>query len=132
MDAYAPLVNFWTSRGFVVIQPTFLDSRTLSANTKADHGEAVKAYLDHPRKLSMWRYRVEDIKHILGQLDRVEDSVPGLKARLDRSRITAAGHSFGAQTTAMLLGTRVIGPDGSLESGPMSTGSMHRCSVARS
>ena len=114
MDAYAPLVNFWAARGFVVIQPTFLDSRTLSANTKADHGEAVKAYLDDPRKLSMWRYRVEDVKRILDQLDRVEDSVPGLKARLDRSRIAAAGHSFGAQTTAMLLGVCFIGPDGSL------------------
>jgi pimeloyl-ACP methyl ester carboxylesterase len=114
MDGYAPLANFWAARGFVVIQPTFLDSRTLSPNPRASHSEAVQAYLDDPRKLSMWRYRVEDVKRILDQLDIVEDSVPGLKGRLDRSRIAAAGHSFGAQTTAALLGARVIGPDGSL------------------
>lgn len=114
MDGYAPLANFWAAHGFVVIQPTFLDSRTLSPNPKASHSEAVKAYLDDPRKLEMWRYRVEDVKRILAQLDFIEDSVLGLKGRLDRSRIAAAGHSFGAQTTAMLLGARVIGSDGSL------------------
>jgi dienelactone hydrolase len=114
MDGYAPLANFWAAHGFVVIQPTFLDSKTLSANPAASHSEAVKAYLGDPRKFDMWRYRVEDVKRILDQLDFIEDSVLGLKGRLDRSRIAAAGHSFGAQTTAMLLGARVIGPDGSL------------------
>lgn len=114
MDAYSPLVNYWASRGFVVIQPTFLDSRTLSRNPKADHGEAIKAYLDNPLKAIMWRYRVEDLKRTLDQLDFIEDAVPGLKGRLDRNRIAAAGHSFGAQTSATLLGTRVIGNDGSL------------------
>ncbi len=114
MDAYAPLANFWAAHGFVVIQPTFLDSRTLSANPKASHDEAVKAYLNAPRKLLMWRYRVEDVKHVLDQLAFIEDSVPGLKSRLDKSRISAVGHSFGAQTAAMLLGARVIGHDGSL------------------
>jgi predicted dienelactone hydrolase len=114
MDGYAPLVNFWAAHGFVVIQPTFLYSRTLSPNPKAEHSEALKAYLDDPRKLTMWRFRVEDMKHILDQLDLIEDAVPGLKGRLDRSRIAAAGHSFGAQTAGVLLGARVIGPEGSL------------------
>jgi dienelactone hydrolase len=115
MDGYAPLANFWASHGFVVIQPTFLDSRTLSSNPPATHGEAVKAFLDDPRKLIMWRYRVEDMKRILDQLDFVEDSLPGLKGRIDRSRIAAAGHSFGAQTTALLLGAKLVGPDRILE-----------------
>lgn len=114
MDAYAPLVNYWAARGFVVIQPTFLDSRSLSPNPKADHGEAVKAYLEDPRKPLMWRYRVEDFKLVLNQLDLIEDTVIGLRGRLDQTRIAAAGHSFGAQTTATLLGTRVINADGSL------------------
>ena len=114
MDAYAPLANFWAANGFVVIQPTFLDSKTLGPNPTASHGEAVKAYLADPRKLDMWRYRVADVKRILDQLDLIEDSVLGLKGRLDRRRIVAAGHSFGAQTTAMLLGARVIESDGSL------------------
>lgn len=113
-DDYAPLVNFWAARGFVVIQPTFLDSRTLSANPKASHGEAVKAFLENPRKISMWRYRIQDVKRILDQLDFIENTVPTLNGRLDKSRIAAAGHSFGAQTTAMLLGARVVGSDGGL------------------
>jgi len=114
MDAYAPLVNYWASQGFVVIQPTFLDSRTLSLNPKADHSEAVKAYLDDPRKQVMWRYRVEDVVRVLDQLEVIENAVIGLRGKLDLDRIAAAGHSFGAQTTAMLLGARVINPDGSL------------------
>ncbi len=114
LDGYAPLANFWAARGFVVIQPTFLDSRTLNPNPKASHSEAVQAFLDDPRKFTMWRSRVADVKRILDQLDFIEDSVLGLMGRLDRSRIAAAGHSFGAQTTALLLGARVIASDGSL------------------
>lgn len=114
MDEYLPLVNYWAGYGFVVIQPTFLDSRTLSPNPKADHTEAVKAYLRDPRKASMWRYRVEDLRYILNQLDFIEESVSFLKGRLDRTRIAAVGHSFGAQTTAALLGMRVLTEDGNL------------------
>src|SRR3569833_415273 len=29
-DGYAPLVDFWAAHGFVVVQPTHLDSRTLN------------------------------------------------------------------------------------------------------
>ena len=112
-DAYAPLVDFWVANGFVVIQPTFPDSKTLSSNPNATHSEALQAYLSNPLKNSIWQYRVEDVKHILDQLDSIEDASE-LKGRTDRTRITAAGHSFGAQTVAMLLGARVISPDGSL------------------
>ncbi len=101
-NGYAPLANFWAAYGFVVIQPTFLDSRTLALDP------------DDPRTPLIWRFRVEDMKRILGELDIIESSVPGLHGRLDRSRIVAAGHSFGAQTTGMLLGARIIGPDGSV------------------
>ncbi|SFD87239.1 Alpha/beta hydrolase family protein [Chitinophaga sp. CF118] len=102
LDGYAPLVNFWAANGFIVIQPTFLDSRTLALSP------------DDPRTPLIWRFRVEDMKRILDQLDLIEDSVLGLKGRLDRSRIAAVGHSFGAQTTGMLLGARIIGTDGTL------------------
>jgi dienelactone hydrolase len=111
-DGYAPLVNYWAAHGFVVIQPTFLDSRKLSIDPKAEHAEAVKAFLMDPRKSMMWRYRVADVKRVLDQLDLIEASFPGLKGRLDRTRIVAAGHSFGAQTTAMLLGAKVLRDEG--------------------
>ena len=100
LDGYAPLVNFWAAHGFVVIQPTFLDSRTLGLSP------------EDPRTPVIWRFRVEDMKRILDNLDLFEDALPTLKGRMDSSRIAAVGHSFGAQTTGMLLGARIIGPDG--------------------
>lgn len=100
LDSYSPLVDFWAAHGFVVMQPTHLDSRTLSLPP------------DDPRTPLIWRFRVEDMKRILDQLDQLEASVPGLSGRLDRSRIAAAGHSWGGQTASMLLGARVLDPDG--------------------
>lgn len=100
LDGYAPLVDYWAAHGFVVIQPTHLDSRTLNL----PH--------DDPRTPLIWRFRVEDLKLILDQLDLIEVSVPGLGGRLDRSRIAAAGHSWGGQTVSMLLGARVLDAHG--------------------
>jgi predicted dienelactone hydrolase len=100
MDGYAPLADFWAARGFVVLQPTHLDSRTLGLPA------------DDPRTPLIWRIRVEDLKRVLDQLDLLEASVPGLSGRLDRSRIAVAGHSWGAQTASMLLGARVLDSQG--------------------
>ena len=103
LDGYGPLVDFWAAHGFVVMQPTHLDSRTLSLPP------------DDPRTPLIWRFRVEDMKRILDQLDLLESTVPGLSGRLDRSRIAAAGHSWGGQTVSMLLGARVLDPEGATE-----------------
>jgi len=100
LDGYAPLADFWAAHGFVVIQPTHLDSRTLNITP------------DDPRYRQIWRLRVEDLKRILDQLDLIEAAVPGLRGRLDRSRVAAAGHSWGGQTVSMLLGARVLDADG--------------------
>ena len=103
MDGYAPLAHFWAAHGFVVIQPTFLDARTLGISH------------DDPRHPLIWKFRVTDMKRVLDNLDVLEDAVPGLKGRLDRTRIAAAGHSFGGHTTGLLLGSRTINADGSLD-----------------
>ena len=100
MNDYAPLVDYWAQNGFVVIQPTFLDSKTL-AITPQDQ-----------RTPNIWRFRVEDVKRILDQLDLIAKNVTGLKGRLDRTRIAAVGHSYGAQTVGMLLGARVVDANG--------------------
>ncbi|WP_027659591.1 alpha/beta hydrolase family protein [Salinispora fenicalii] len=100
MRAYAPLVDYWAAHGFVVAQPTHLDSRTLNITP------------DDPRHPEIWRFRVADLKRMLDHLDLIEATVPGLAGRLDRGRIAAAGHSWGGQTVGMLLGARVIGADG--------------------
>lgn len=100
LEGYGPLVDDWTARGFAVIQPTHLDSRTLNLPP------------EDPRTPLIWRFRVDDLKRILDQLDFIEAAVPGLEGRLDRSRIAAAGHSWGGQSVSMLLGARVIGDQG--------------------
>src|ERR1700691_1521599 len=100
MDSYAPLVDFWASRGFVVIQPTHLDSRTLNLAP------------DDPRTPLIWRIRIDDLTRVLDQLAAIEAAVPALAGRVNHGRIAAAGHSWGAQTTSMLAGGRIVGADG--------------------
>ena len=100
MNGYAPLADHWAAHGFVVVQPTHLDSRTLGI----PH--------EDPRFPEIWRIRIEDLKRTLDELTTLEASVPGLTGRLDRDRIAVAGHSWGAQTASTLLGARVLDPDG--------------------
>ena len=100
MDDYAPLVEHWAAAGLVVLQPTFLDSRTLGVTP------------EDPRYASIWRTRVADLTAVLDSLDLLEAAVPGLAGRVDRSRIAAAGHSWGGQSVGMLLGARVLDADG--------------------
>jgi pimeloyl-ACP methyl ester carboxylesterase len=54
------------------------------------------------------------MKHILDEFDHIEASVPGLKGRLDRSRLVIAGHSLGGHTAAMLMGARLTSQDGAV------------------
>ncbi len=100
LDGYAPLTAFWASHGFVVVQPTHLDSRRLGTR------------MDDPGFADIWRTRVDDLVRVLDQLDTVESSVPGLAGRVDRTRIAAAGHSWGGQSVGELLGARVQDADG--------------------
>ena len=100
MDGYAPLADHWAAHGFVVLQPTHLDSRRVGLRP------------DDPRAPVVWRIRVEDVKRTLDHLDLLEASLPGLAGRVDRSRVAVAGHSFGGQTAGLLLGARMVLPDG--------------------
>ncbi|MQY05244.1 hypothetical protein ACRB68_33150 [Actinomadura sp. RB68] len=100
MDGYAPLADFWAAHGFVVVQPTHLDSRRLGLPA------------DDPRTPEIWRLRVQDLKRAIDGLDALEAAVPGLAGRVDHGRIAVAGHSWGAQSAGMLLGARVLDADG--------------------
>ncbi|MEU4242250.1 chlorophyllase [Actinoplanes sp. NPDC026619] len=97
MDSYDPLVDFWAANGFVVVQPTFLDSATLGL-TPAD-----------PRYPEIWRTRVADLERVIDDLDPILAAIPGLAGRVDRERLAVAGHSWGGQSAGMLLGARVAG-----------------------
>ncbi|KAF2965250.1 hypothetical protein GQX73_g8317 [Xylaria multiplex] len=97
LQGYAPLAEFYAKHGFVVIQPTHLSSRTLG--------------LQGPQGNEMyWRSRPEDMTQILDQLDLIETTVPGLKGRLDKTKVAGIGHSFGGFTMSLLLGATNTDP----------------------
>ena len=101
LEGYAPLYEFLAAQGFAVLQPTHLSSAFLGL--KAPEGQEL-----------FWQERAVDMVRILDNLDSVETAVPGLKGRLDRTRVAVAGHSAGAWTAAMLLGASNTDPrDGS-------------------
>jgi dienelactone hydrolase len=104
LNGYAPLANYYAARGFVVVQPTHLDSKTLPFR-----GAALR---DAPLH---WRARAEDMKRILDNLDAIEDAVATLAGRLDRSKVAVVGHSMGGHTASVLLGARSKDPQDGTE-----------------
>lgn len=99
MDGYEPLVDVWAAAGFIVVQPTHLDSRR--------HGIG----FDDPRFQTIWRVRIADLHAVLDHLGQVLDEA-GIADRADRSRVALVGHSWGAQTVGALLGARVLDAEG--------------------
>ena len=100
MDGYEPLVDRWAAAGFVVVQPSHLDSRR--------HRIGV----DDPRFPTLWRVRIADLHAVLDHLGDVLDHVPGLPTRVDSRGVAVVGHSWGGQTAGALLGARVLDAHG--------------------
>src|SRR5215831_14995480 len=63
LNGYAPIAQYFAAHGFVVIQPTHLDSKTLPFRER------------HPDSPLHWRSRAEDMKRILDALDAIESAV---------------------------------------------------------
>ncbi|RAH41823.1 alpha/beta hydrolase family protein [Aspergillus brunneoviolaceus CBS 621.78] len=98
LHGYGPLADFWAARGFIVVQPTHLSSKSLSLDPSVAGAPL------------FWRSRVDDMKLILDHLALIEELAPMLKGRVDHTRIAVAGHSMGSHTAAMLLGMRLTDP----------------------
>lgn len=92
MDGYEPLVDRWVAAGFVVVQPTHLDSRRNGIG------------LQDPRFGTIWRVRIDDLHAVLDNLDDILARAGGLDARVDRERVAVVGHSWGAQTVGTSSG----------------------------
>ncbi|MFD5345228.1 alpha/beta hydrolase family protein [Streptomyces anulatus] len=100
LDGYEPLVDRWAAAGFIVVQPTHLDSRRNGIGW------------DDPRFATIWRVRIADVHAVLDGLGDILLQAGGLETRVDRERIAIVGHSWGAQTAGALLGARVLDADG--------------------
>ncbi|MFH9200142.1 alpha/beta hydrolase family protein [Streptomyces anulatus] len=100
LDGYEPLVDRWAAAGFVVVQPTHLDSRRNGIGW------------DDPRFATIWRVRIADLHAVLDGLGDILRQAGGLETRVDRERIAIVGHSWGAQTAGAILGARVLDADG--------------------
>ena len=94
-DDYLPLTEFWASHGYVVIQPTHIESTSIGL-TRTD-----------PRVQDSWRGRLLDMHRVLDLLDDLVRDTPLLKGRVDTKRIVAAGHSFGGHTAGALVGAKM-------------------------
>ena len=94
---YAPILSAWAARGSVVIAPTHRDS--VSLGVKRGAGDA-----------RHFPWRLDDMALLLGNLDRVLDGAPGLRARTDTRRIAATGHSFGGLVAQTLGGATFFDP----------------------
>lgn len=100
-DNYQPLVEYWTSRGYVVIQPTHSDSLTLMK--PQERRQLLREFnLD---KTEDWMNRPRDVQFTLDSLGTIEQELPELAGKMDTKRIGIGGHSFGAVTTQLLAGT---------------------------
>lgn len=100
LDGYEPLVDRWAAAGFIVVQPTHLDSRRNGIGW------------DDPRFATIWRVRIADLHAVLDGLGAILLQAGDLATRVDRERIAVVGHSWGAQTAGALLGARVFDADG--------------------
>ena len=97
-DKYNLVVEFWAERGYVVILPNHLD---------ANYGIIPSKTEDMIRIIHT---RISDMSFILDNLDASEGQNPGLKGKLNRHQIIAAGHSIGTQVVLVNTGQRIRNP----------------------
>lgn len=81
LDGHSPLAAYWAAQGFVVIQPTHLDSRRYGIG------------FDDERFGTIWTQRYDDLVHVIDQLGTIEHTLPGLAGRVDHRTIVAAGRA---------------------------------------
>jgi predicted dienelactone hydrolase len=96
-DLYAPIADAWARAGFVVIQPTHMDSVSLGVA----RGTSNPAF---------WPERLADMRFLLSSLKSLAQKIPALAGRVDGTRVAATGHSFGGMVAQTIGGASYFDP----------------------
>jgi pimeloyl-ACP methyl ester carboxylesterase len=81
-DDYSAYSDHWASHGYVVIQPTHMDSTSLGFSMRNMNYEKMMAISDSRRR---------DMRHIVDSLAELERRIDGLTGKMDSERLVAAG-----------------------------------------
>ena len=100
-DHYSAYADHWASHGYVVIQPTHMDSTSLGGSMRNMNYAKMMAISDSRRR---------DMRFIVDSLTQLEQQIPGLAGKIDPERLVAAGHSMGGATALRLAGLVFIDP----------------------
>jgi predicted dienelactone hydrolase len=106
---YLQLAKYWAKHGYVVLMPVHADSCVLDGQMSRTLGvpERVREVIGQPEN---WVTRVQDAIFLMDSLAQIEEEVPDLKGKLDRTRIGMGGHSFGAHTSEVIAGATMSIP----------------------
>jgi len=104
-DMYKGFTDYWASHGYVVIQPTHVDSTSLGFVTKRDNMREM-----YQQMLFVTDSRRQDMSFIVDSLEAIEQLVPDLENKLDTTKLVAAGHSMGAATAMIVAGATLVNP----------------------
>lgn len=105
-DGLLPLTEHWARSGYVVVQPTHDDSLRYAG--AEERRAALSGSLDHT---ASWKQRPQDIRLVLDHVKDLERKVPVVEGKIDQGRIGVGGHSFGAWTTQVVAGMKLLGAD---------------------
>ncbi len=105
-DGYGYLGRYWAAHGYVVLLPTHLgsDKSLLKPGRPLYNLRAIKGMIHQEDNLSN---RPKDISFLLDSLPNIDRSFPGLKGRIDPTRVGVGGHSFGAYTSMAVAGAGI-------------------------
>ncbi|MFI5613709.1 alpha/beta hydrolase family protein [Amycolatopsis sp. NPDC051903] len=104
---YAGLGHHLASHGYAVLHPQFLDAFELAGPELGLSGVDERTWAADPVAKQKMHAMLFDPRHWLSRVARVHAVLGSLGARA--TGVLVAGHSFGAYTAQLLLGTRLSG-----------------------
>jgi predicted dienelactone hydrolase len=106
-EGYAYLGQHWASYGYVSVHVQHQGSDTAVWKENPRPIESMKAAANANNAV----HRPLDVRFAIDQMEKMNREPGPLKQRLDLGHIGAAGHSFGAHTTLLVIGQRLLGLD---------------------